>query len=161
MTDEERKRHALELFQQAYTKQMEGELEEAVASYRHSLDLYPTAEAYTFLGWSYSFMGRYDEAIRECLNAIDLDPDFGNPYNDIGAYLIELGRIDDAIPWLKQAVTAKRYESRCFAHFNIGRVYERKGQWLHAIDAYQQGLPADPSYQLADRAVGRLRGLLN
>ncbi|NIO09761.1 MAG: tetratricopeptide repeat protein, partial [Deltaproteobacteria bacterium] len=46
---------------------------------------FPTAEAYTFLGWTYSFMGQLNEAIEECQRAITLDPDFGNPYNDIGA----------------------------------------------------------------------------
>ena len=29
---------------------------------------------------------------RECRTAIAVDPDFGNPYNDIGSYLITLGR---------------------------------------------------------------------
>ena len=39
-------------------------------------------------------MGKLDEAIEECYKAIDRDPDFGNPYNDIGAYLIEKGQLD-------------------------------------------------------------------
>jgi hypothetical protein len=36
-------------------------------------------------------MGLTDDAITECHHAIEVDPDFGNPYNDIGAYLIEQG----------------------------------------------------------------------
>jgi len=59
-------------------------------------------EAHTFLGWTYHFQGRIEEAIAECKLAIGLDPEFGNPYNDIGAYLIELGRFEEAIPWLEQ-----------------------------------------------------------
>jgi tetratricopeptide (TPR) repeat protein len=86
---EEDKRTAWQLFQQAYEQQMKGQLDEAVSLYKESLATHPTAEAYTFLGWTYSFMGRLDEAIEECHNAIACDPDFGNPYNDIGAYLIE------------------------------------------------------------------------
>ena len=54
-----------------------------------SLELHPTAEAHTFLGWTYHFQGKLDEAIAQCRTAIDIDPEFGNPYNDIGAYLIE------------------------------------------------------------------------
>ena len=34
-----------------------------------------------------------EEAIAECEKAIALDPDYGNPCNDIGVYLIELGRV--------------------------------------------------------------------
>ena len=86
---EEDKRQAWELFQQAFARQMKGELEEAVNLYKQSIATHPTAEAYTFLGWTYSFMGRLDDAIEECHKAIAQDPDFGNPYNDIGAYLIE------------------------------------------------------------------------
>ncbi|HXH86357.1 MAG TPA: hypothetical protein VNI35_05995, partial [Nitrospira sp.] len=85
---EEDKREAWQLFQQAYERQMKGELEEAVSLYRRSLATHPTAEAHTFLGWTYSFMGRLDDAIEECHLAIARDPEFGNPYNDIGAYLI-------------------------------------------------------------------------
>lgn len=46
---------------------------------------------------------RLDEALAECKRAIACDPDFGSPYNDIGGYLMEMGRDDEAIPWLEQA----------------------------------------------------------
>ena len=71
---EEDKREAWQFFQQAYERQMKGELEEAVKFYKQSLDIHPTAEAYTFLGWTYSFMGRLDDAIEECHNAIAAGP---------------------------------------------------------------------------------------
>lgn len=158
---EEDKKEAWNFFQQAYERQMKGELEEAVRLYKQSLDRHPTAEAYTFLGWTYSFMGKLDEAIAECHRAIEMDPEFGNPYNDIGAYLIEKGQFDEAIPWFERAMQARRYESPAFPHLNLGRVYERKGQWDMAIDAYKQALTLNPDYALAKRALGRLIGMLN
>ena len=85
---------ALRFFQDAYQKQMEGHLEDAIGLYQKSLEIFPTAEAHTFLGWALSFKGLYDDAIQECRKAINIDPDFGNPYNDIGAYLIEKGKYD-------------------------------------------------------------------
>jgi len=159
--DEERKQNAVALFQQAYERQMQGQLEEAIACYQRSLELYPTAEAYTFLGWTYSFIGRYDDAIKECLKAIEIDPEFGNPYNDIGAYLIELERLDEAIPWLQKAAVAKRYESRCFPYFNLGRIYERKGQWQQALESYEKAIQVSPEYLLAHHALNRLKGMLD
>ena len=148
-------------FQTGYEKQMEGQLDEAIILYQKSIELFPTAEAYTFLGWAYSFKGRYDEAIQECRNAIELDPDFGNPYNDIGAYLIEKGKLDEAIPWLEKATTAKRYESYCFPHYNLGRVWERKGEWEKAIQCYEKALHDNPQYTLARQALMRLRSMMN
>ena len=158
---EEDKREAWQLFQQAYERQMKGELEEAVTLYKKSIETHPTAEAYTFLGWTYSFMGRLDDAIEECHKAIAQDPDFGNPYNDIGAYLIEKGELDEAITWFQKALQAKRYESPAFPHLNLGRVYERKGQWTEAIDSYKKALVLNPDYTLAKKALGRLISSLN
>jgi len=158
---EEDKREAWQLFQQAYERQMKGELEEAVALYKKSIEAHPTAEAYTFLGWTYSFMGRIEDAIEECHNAIAQDPDFGNPYNDIGAYLIEKGELDEAIVWFQKALLARRYESPAFPHLNLGRVYERKGQWTEAIDSYKKSLALNPQYALARKALGRLISSLN
>ena len=63
MDAESRKRKALELLQQAYREQMSGNLDEAIRLYQGSLACCPTAEAHTFLGWTYSFQERYDEAI--------------------------------------------------------------------------------------------------
>ena len=160
-TDGYYQEEALHLFQEAYQKQMDGNLEEAISLYRKSLDLFPTAEAHTFLGWAYSFQGNYDLAIDECRKAIHLDPEFGNPYNDIGSYLIEKGKVDEAIPWLEKATSAKRYESYCFPHYNLGRVWEKKGDWVRALGAYEQALRDNPEYTLARRSLMRLKALLN
>src|SRR5687768_168350 len=93
-------------FRAAYEAQMKGDLDQAIALYRKSIDAVPTAEAHTFLGWSLSGKGDYEAAIRECRIAIALDPEFGNPYNDIGSYLIRLNRHEDAVPWLRKAMRA-------------------------------------------------------
>lgn len=158
---EEDKVAAWNLFQQAYECQMKGQLDEAIKLYQSSIEAFPTAEAYTFLGWTYSFMGQLHEAIEECHQAIRADPNFGNPYNDIGAYLIELGQLDEAIPWFEQAMHATRYESPAFPHMNLGRVYERKGQWEKAIESYQRAVTLSPDYTLAKRAMTRLMCLMN
>jgi len=159
--DESQRFEALEVFHKAYECQMRGEIEQAANLYQKSIELYPTAEAHTFLGWAYSFQGKYDDAIGECRKAIQLDPDFGNPYNDIGAYLIEKGRLEEAVPWLEKAIEAKRYDSYCFPHYNLGRVWEAKGDWPKALEAYRQALKMNPDYTLASRALSRLQGLLN
>ena len=140
---------------------MAGDYDRAVELYRGSLKLHPTAEAHTFLGWTYHFQGKIDEAIAECKRAIEVDPDFGNPYNDIGAYLIDLGRHDDAIPWLEQAIAAKRYEPRHFPYFNLGRVYLAKGMITRARELFQKSLDIEPRYALARQAIERVRRMVN
>ena len=159
--DEERKQRAVRLFENAYKLQMKGELDDAVKLYKQSIESYPTAEAYTFLGWTYSFMGRLDDAIGECHKAIEVDPTFGNPYNDIGAYLLQQGEPDEAIPWLERALKAPRYASYHFAHMNLARAYEAKHDWLHAKDEYRKALVENPEYSPAAQGFARIRGYLN
>jgi tetratricopeptide (TPR) repeat protein len=148
---------AEELWRKAYAHQMNGDLAEAIELYRASLAAYPTAEAHTFLGWSLSFLQRYDEAIAECTSAIEIDPDFGNPYNDIGVYLMEQGHTHDAIAWLLKATTAPRYESPHFPWMNLGRAYEKIGPWREALRCYRRAIELEPKYELAKQA---LRGLI-
>ena len=155
------KREALRLFQSAYEAQMRGDLGLAADLYKQSVEAYPTAEAHTFLGWTYSHMSMTDEAIAECHRAIEVDPDFGNPYNDIGAYLVEQGNLYAAIPWLQRATTARRYESYCYPHFNLGRVYEKLRRPVEALGEYQAAIDLNPKYGLAVRAFRRLQGKLN
>jgi Tfp pilus assembly protein PilF len=161
MDEETRQQRALQLFQKAYEHQMKKELDEAIELYRKSIAAYPTAEAHTFLGWTYSWMGRIDDAIAECLKAIEVDPTFGNPYNDIGSYLIMKGKDDDAIPWLERALQAPRYESYCYPHMNLGRVYEAKRDWIRAKEEYRRALEENKEYTPAAQALARIRGFLN
>lgn len=155
------KREALGLFRSAYEAQMRGDLDEAADFYKQSINAFPTAEAHTFLGWTYSFMGLTDDAIEECHRAIDVDPDFGNPYNDIGAYMIEQGNMYAAIPWLRRAMTAPRYESYFYPHFNLGRVYESLGRAYDALREYRAAIDLNPKYTLAVRAFRKLQASLN
>src|SRR5258705_11168859 len=136
----ERESQAWERLQEAYQAEMEGDYDRAVELYRDSLALYPTAEAHTFLGWTFHFQGKIDEAIAECKRAIELDPDFGNPYNDIGSYLIGLERFDEAIPWLERAIPAKRNDPRHFPHFNLGPAFLSQGFVQRARETFMQPL---------------------
>jgi Tfp pilus assembly protein PilF len=152
---------ARQLFEQAYAAQMRGDLAEAERLYTASIEACPTAEAYTFRGWVYGLQGRLDEAIAECQKAIALDPEYGNPYNDIGAYLIEKGCLDEAIPWLLKAMMAPRYEARVYPHVNLARIWTLKGQWTAAVREYRRALRLDPDYEPARRALAELLGRLN
>ena len=156
-----RQEEAWELLREAYRAQMSGDYDRAVDLYKSSLTIFPTAEAHTFLGWTYYFQGKIDDAIAECKRAIQVDPEFGNPYNDIGSYLIQLGKFDEAIPWLERAIAAPRYQPRHFPHFNLGRAYAAKGMLARAGECFKESLRIEPRYTLARQAVENLRRMVN
>jgi len=155
------KREAVALFQEAYEAQMAQDYNAAIKLYKESIEVFPTAEAYTFLGWTYSFRGEYDRAIAECLAAIAVDAGFGNPYNDIGSYLIAKGNFYDCVRWFKSAINAPRYEARAFPHFNLAFVYEKRGKLLEAAKHYGLALEEQPNYMQAYKALRNLQQRLN
>lgn len=161
MSDDLVRQQAMVLFERARRHHMKGELGDAMVLYKRSLAVCPTAEAHTFLGWCYGMLDRHEEAIAACENAIAVDPEFGNPYNDIGAYLIELDRWEEALPWLEKATRAPRYEAPHYPYLNMGRVHQHLGRYRTALDCFEQALALDPLYVNAIYAKYQLLGKLN
>jgi tetratricopeptide (TPR) repeat protein len=161
MEERESLQQATGLWQEGYHHQMEGELDRAIEIYRRSIAVYPTAEAHTFLGWTLSFQGRLEEATKECLRAIEIDPEFGNPYNDIGVYLMQQGKLEEAVPWLEKAKQAKRYERRQFPFMNLGRIYLKQGRWWEALRELEGAVRTAPDDVGARKALHAVRARLN
>ena len=155
------KYEAKRLFHEAYEAQLALNYELAIELYKRSIETFPTAEAHTFLGWVYSFQNRYDDAIEECLEAIRVDETLGNPYNDIGSYLLAKGDCYGCVRWFKRALFAPRYESYAFPHFNLGRVFEMRKKYLDAVRHYTLALEQQPGFTEAAAALRRMQALLN
>lgn len=156
-----RRFEANQLFHEAYEAQLAHDYERAIELYKRSIEMFPTAEAHTFLGWVYSFQDRYDEAIDECLEAIRVDETLGNPYNDIGSYMLAQGDSYGSVRWFKRALLAPRYESYAFPHFNLGRVYENRRKFLDAARHYGLALKQRPNFREAAVALRRVQARLN
>ena len=152
---------ARELWERGKRLQRKGKLGHAIVLYRRSIVLYPTAEAYTNLAWAYSVLELYEDAIELCKKAIEVDPGYGNPYNDIGAYLMELEQWQDAIPWLEEATAAPRYETPQYAYLNLGHAFEALGEFKKALVHYNRALVAAPLYMPAAWARDALLTKLN
>jgi Tfp pilus assembly protein PilF len=138
---------------------MEGDIDGAIDCYRRSIEMQPTAEAHTFLGWALSWQGDVDGAIAECRRAIEVDPEFGNPYNDIGAYLIEKGELLAAVEWLERAKQARRYEPRHFPYMNLARVYAAQGKATQAIRELEVARTLAPGDTAVESMLAKLRVL--
>jgi tetratricopeptide (TPR) repeat protein len=153
-------RRAFALWNEGQQHHLQGELDRAIELYTRSLDIYPTAEAYTYRGWAYSAQGKIDEAIGECVKAIRSDPSLGNPYNDIGCYLITKGRLDDAKNWFNRAKKAPRYEPRHFPYMNLGRIYAAQGKLIAAIREFERALEIRPNEPQCESMLKKLRAAL-
>src|SRR5262249_22054115 len=105
--------------------------------------------------------GRLEEAIEDCRRAIATDPTFGNPYNDIGCYLMEQGKNAEAVPWFEKAKRAPRYEPRHFPYLNLGRLYAARGEVAEALAEFEGALALNPGDEVAVRFLEVLRLRVN
>jgi Tfp pilus assembly protein PilF len=152
---------ALALWEQGTARLMDGDVDAAIELFTDSLRTHPTAEAYTFRGWAYSFLGRIEEAVEECQKAIATDPSFGNPYNDIGCYLMQKGELEEAVSWFEQAKKAPRYAPRHFPYLNLGRLRAARGEYAEALAEFHGALAEHPGDPLAIRFLDALRRHVN
>jgi len=75
MSEPDPRELAADYFRQAFESQKNGDYAQAIELYSRSIQIFPTAEAYTFRGWTHSFSGDYDRAIEDCYQAIRVDPE--------------------------------------------------------------------------------------
>ena len=152
---------ALNLVEQGNSFVAEHKFNEAKECFKKSLNIYPTADAYTYLGWMYTYDGLYTEAIDLCFKAIELDPDFGNPYNDIGVYLMRLGKLESSIKWFIRASEAKRYEPKHFPHLNLAQVYLKQGKLSKALFHLDKVLSIVPNHEQSVKLKLLLEPIVN
>jgi Tfp pilus assembly protein PilF len=156
MHDDGDRERAEALLFDALELQRDGALDEAIAAYRRSIAACPTAEGHTYLGWALAQQGKLEAAIEQCKLAIRLDPELGNPYNDIGVYLMRRGEPDEAIPWLERAKAAPRYAPRHFPYLNLGQIFAAKGMLVRALAEFERAAELAPADTLARRAIDAL-----
>ncbi len=152
---------AKEYLRRGFEYQMEGNMDEARINFKLSIRYNPTAEAHSHLAWIYSIKGNYEEAINECFAAIELDRTYGNPYNDIGIYLTNLEREEEAVEWFKKAIIAPNYTSRHISYFHLGTIYRKKGMWKKSKEMLKQALRLNSDYPAARKEYYSLLALYN
>ena len=89
------------------------------------------------------------------------DPSFGNPYNDIGCYLMQKGELDEAVSWFERAKKAARYEPRHFPYLNLGRLHAARGDLAAAVAEFHGALEENPEDPMALKFLETLKYRVN
>ncbi len=134
-----------------------GQVDDAIKKFKSSVQAKASAEAYTVWAWTVSILGDLDQAIELCKRAIEIDPSYGNPYNDMGTYFMKKGELDAAVPWLEKAKHAVRYHSKHFPYLNLGRIYLSRCDFPRALTEFDVALTMDPANDELRMVVSRLR----
>jgi len=153
-------RRSVNLIERGLTAIENGDYIDALHEFKASAFVERSAEALTYWGWMEHHLGDTTKAIELCKEAIEVDPDYGNPYNDVGSYLVVLGRRDEAVGWFKKAISSKRYGPRQFPHLNLGKLYMADKQYRLALQHFEEALRFDPSDIDTREAVKNLKKIL-
>jgi tetratricopeptide (TPR) repeat protein len=154
---EHRRRRAAELLDLGQKLVATRDLRGALRCFEQSARLVRTADAVTYQAWMYSLLGDLRRAEKLCHEAIALDPDFGNPYNDLGTIAVARRDSKAAIEWFERAKRAKRYEPRHFPFMNLGRLYVALGLPDKALVEFEGALLHAPDDAEVRQALDHLR----
>ncbi|MBI5598109.1 MAG: tetratricopeptide repeat protein [Deltaproteobacteria bacterium] len=120
---------------------------------RKSPDAY---EAHENLGAAYHNLGLADEAVKEYLKALELNPYHALAHYDIGVVYGEHGLVDKAIEEYRISLRLNPYAAN--AHNNLGSAYYEKGLMDEAVKEYLKALELNPYHALAHYNIGVVYG---
>ena len=105
----------------------------------------------------------YETAITYYQQAIQEDPNFGQAYGNMGITYKKLNRYAEAIWANRKAITLAQGNSangtRAGAYYNIGRIYEERGEYANALRMYKNA-KSNKINIVYDNAIIRMQGKL-
>lgn len=111
------------------------ELEEAATEYLKAVAINPEfSPPYNYLGYSYRFLGRLDQAEEAFRTYITLLPHEPNPYDSYAELLMQRGRFRDSIAQYEKALNIN--PSFAPSYIGIGNDHIFLGEFQHASNAF-------------------------
>ena len=114
------------------------------------------AELQYFLGLAYDQRGSQPEALAHLQKALALKPNYSEASNAMGALYAKQGKYDLALDSFRKALSNPLYSTPFYAQYNIGRIYEMKGDQEMALQQYREAVRLYPSYSLAYFRMGQI-----
>jgi tetratricopeptide (TPR) repeat protein len=101
-------------------------------------------------------IGRYQEALNDYNEALEIDPELPQAFNGKGNLYYFADRYDDAIDAYERALALQLPQPQV-AHYNLGLVYEKLGDPEAALRSYNAAVEAAPDWALARERLDRLQ----
>lgn len=132
----------MNLYEQAKTQHLAGEVKEAIALYQRHLKAEPNSiEAINMLGNAFLDLGRVIDAIIQYDRATDIDPTFADAHYNLGNALCIMGKPDAALGAYHRALSSRPEFFE--ALFNLGNAHLDLDQSEEAVEAYRSALAID------------------
>lgn len=141
------------------TKYNENRFEEAIQAFQKSLELHPRdVLAADGLGLSYAGLNRSSEAVSSFQNAISWQENAATkspePFIDLGDFLNQQGRFEEALPVLQQAVVIAPRNIR--AHEILGKALLNLNRLADAQRELEAAVSVDPDHAALHYLLGQI-----
>ncbi|MEG3973337.1 tetratricopeptide repeat protein [Microcoleus sp. herbarium8] len=121
----------------------EGKLEEAIAAYRHAIELNPANSWFhQHLGEALAKVGRLDEAVTAFRCATELNPDFSWSYHHLGDALAQQEKWEQAAEAFGRGIELNAEHFGTYV--GLGKSLAKVGQVDRAIAAYRRASELNP-----------------
>ena len=141
-------------------------IERAIAAFEHATRQDPEyAIAWAALGGAYSLKGSFlsltdlmEDAIEIERRALAIDPDLADAHTWLGAALLNLGRTDEAMTSIREAIRLEPDNGQ--AHQALARAYwVGKGDFASAIPEFERAIELNPGRRLLVPAARTAAGV--
>lgn len=113
-------------------------------------------ETHYALGLAYDARRLPEEAQAHLLRAVELRSDYSEAWNALGALHARNGRLDEAEAAFRKALANPFYTTPHYAHYNLGQLYEKRGDFNAALAQYDNALHFEPGFARAHLQRGRV-----
>lgn len=108
------------------------------------------------LALAYNQRGFKAQALEHIKMALKIKPDYPEALNTIGYIYATNGQFDPARAAFEKAMNDPFYQTPQIAAFNLGRLYEERGDYTNALPYYRQAVKLHPDYAQAWLRIGRI-----
>ena len=123
----------------------QGQLAEVVDKAQTLLKQFPQAFIiWNILGGANMGLGRFEQASKNFLKVIELNPFHNHAYSNLGVVLEGQGKLYDAMEAYKKAISLNHKNN--LTHFNLGNVLKKIGNLNESIKAYNDALLINPKH---------------
>jgi Tfp pilus assembly protein PilF len=110
------------------------------------------AQYHFLLGLTYMGLEKHPRAIEQFKRAVDLKPDYGQAWNNLGNAYVLADRQSKAEDAFRQALGIDTYMTPEFPAYNLARMHRNRGQTREAVDFAKQAIKQNwrytPAYML-------------
>ncbi|MBX7057443.1 MAG: hypothetical protein K1X75_05210 [Leptospirales bacterium] len=149
-------------YQEGVSEAQAGNYDAAEFFLLKSIEIDATGGAYASLGWLYGSVLKQEHSAFRCFrNAIRLNSENGDHFNDCGALLLKAGRARESVKWFLRALRCPECTRRHLTLYNLAIVYRRWNRPERSRRFLNLALKIDPEFARARAMLKDIEGELS